>query len=219
MSLVKLISFEGSIGSGKTTLARRFTARLQSLGIKTSLVRDPGETKIGEGIRNILLDSNSINMDDKTELFLYLAARAQLVHEVIAPKLAAGETVVLDRYIDSSIVYQGLLKNIEVRMIKNLNFWITKGIKYMPHITFMLDVEANLGLSRSNKTIERDLTSKDETRQEAKGLSFHEQVRAAYLGLAKSDDTGRVYVLDSTNNDITILLRQTIEIYKLRKGQ
>jgi dTMP kinase len=211
-----LISFEGGIGSGKTTIADRFTIRLQTLGIKASVVREPGYTKIGEGIRNILLNPDSTNMANKTELFLYLAARAQLIHEVIAPKLAAGETVVIDRYIDSSTVYQGIVKDIGIHAVNDLNFWTTMGIKYIPRITFILDVEVAIGLSRSTKTIEKDLTGKDETRMEAKGLSFHEQARAAYLGLAKSDDTGRIYTLDSTNN-IDALLEQAIAIYKLKK--
>lgn len=210
---ITIVSFEGGEGSGKTTLAKRFTEYLQNKGTPTVLFRDPGNTEIGDNIRKILLSSKSTNMSNKTELLLYLASRAQLVHESIIPAVSAGRTVVLDRYVDSTLVYQGYARGYSREHIKQLNFWVTDWGVYMPNITFLLDVDPFLGLARSNKRLAASMA--DENRMELEGVSFHREVRKAYLDIARTEHT-RVLALDSTNNDLDTLFEEICTTFKQR---
>jgi dTMP kinase len=175
------ITFEGGEGSGKST-AIRFAAsylrkKFKTVGDNTpvQVVREPGSTRIGEMVRQILLDSKNTKMTVETELFLYLAARAQLVKEVIQPALQKGAIVICDRFEDSTIVYQGYAGGFDISELK----LIAKRARgnLMPDMTLLLDVDVKTGLKRSGR--------KD--RMEHKPFKFHERIRRGYLSLAKAN--------------------------------
>ncbi len=169
------ITFEGGEGSGKSTQIRFVEAYFRKKGRNVILVREPGSTSTGEQIRKILLDSRNKGMSVATELFLYLAARAQLVDQVILPALKKGTVVISDRYEDSTIVYQGYAGGLPLNQLKQ----IVKAARgeVMPQLTFLLDVDVRKGLKRSGR---RD-------RVEKKSLNFHERIRRGFLTLAKQN--------------------------------
>ena len=169
------ITFEGGEGSGKSTQIGFVASYFRRKGRKILLVREPGSTLIGERIRKILLDPKNGAMSVKTELFLYLAARAQLVDQVILPALKKGTVVISDRYEDSTIVYQGYAGGLPLNQLKQ----IVKAARgeVMPQLTFLLDVDVRKGLKRSGR---RD-------RVEKKSLNFHERIRQGFLTLSKQN--------------------------------
>lgn len=169
-----LITFEGGEGAGKTSLAKKTVNWLKKSGFTVTVAREPGGTKVGEKIRRILLTKRDIGVKDITEVFLFQAGRAQVYQEIVQPALARGEIVVMDRSGDSSVVYQGIVKNLGATMIANLNHIAMLGIK--PNLTFLLDVDPQLGL-------ERQQANEQTNRFELAGLAFHNQVRAGYLSL------------------------------------
>ena len=128
------ITFEGIDGCGKTTQIEMLSSDLQKEGIPFVLIREPGGTSIGEKIRTILLDKANSGMDERTELLLYEAARAQIVKEKIIPELESGKVVICDRFYDSTIAYQGYARGLDLQEIDFLNNWSAAGIK--PDITF-----------------------------------------------------------------------------------
>ncbi len=178
------ITFEGPEGCGKTTHAQLLCEYIKSLGHDCVLTREPGGTKAGEEIRRLLLHSSGINMIDLTELFLFEAARSQIVAELIQPNLAAGKWVVCDRFTDATICYQGYGGGIETESIEALNRIATGGLE--PDMTILLDVDTAAGLTRA--------MSKGFDRIEKKELSYHKRVRDGYLKLAKKQP-GRIKVI------------------------
>jgi dTMP kinase len=173
------ISFEGIDGCGKSTQVSRFAATLRSRGIRVLVTREPGGTKIGKGIRDILLRAENIHLAPLAELFLYAADRAQHVAEVIRPALEAKKWVVCDRFFDATTVYQGLSLEGYDRLIEAVNREITLGCQ--PDLTFLLDCPAEVGLER---IATRHRRRKDRDRFERKALDFHIKVRYGYLTLA-----------------------------------
>jgi len=169
------ITFEGAEGSGKSTQIRFAVNYLKKEGCRVAFFREPGGTKVSEAIRKILLDKRLRDMRPETELLLYLAARAQLVREKIEPALRAGKIVVLDRYEDSTLAYQGYGGGIPVPTIRELSLF-ARGFR-TPDLTFLLDVETKQGLKRSGR---RD-------RVEKKSISFHRRVREGFLMLARHE--------------------------------
>ncbi|MCM8783650.1 MAG: dTMP kinase [Candidatus Omnitrophica bacterium] len=169
------ITFEGPEGSGKSTHAKRLSSFLKSKGHSVILLREPGGTKISEEIRRILLDKRNKKIDSKTEALLYLAARAQLVKEKITPALKSGRIVILDRFQDSTIVYQGHGGGLDLSLLDKLGRFVTEGL--IPDLTFLLDINTKEGLRRCGL--------KD--RMEKKSFSFHQRVRKGYLELAKKN--------------------------------
>jgi dTMP kinase len=167
------ITFEGPEGAGKSTHIRLLAAYLRQKGLRVLLTREPGGTKISEAIRKILLSRKNKKMSDTCELMLYLAARAQLVEEVILPALKKGKVVISDRFMDATTCYQGYGAGINLGLIKRLNLFVTKGIK--PDLTLILDLNAKEGLRRAGR--------KD--RIEEKALAFHRRVHCGYLKLAR----------------------------------
>lgn len=167
------ITLEGIEGSGKSTQAKLLADWLVERGKEVVLLREPGSTRIGEKIREILLNKNYKEMTPLTELFLFLASRAQLVEEKIRPALERGICVILDRYTDSTLVYQGIAHGIDTSIIQQLNTIATGGLQ--PDITFLLDMDIQEGLNKSG--------FKD--RIEEKGFDFHRRVREGYLKLAQ----------------------------------
>jgi dTMP kinase len=176
------VTFEGIEGSGKSTQAELFIRWLKEKGKKVISLREPGSTKLGEKVRDILLFSEPDQISDSAELLLFLAARAQIAEEKIKPALDSGSIVVLDRYSDSTLAYQGYAGVIAVETIREMNAFATAGIS--PDITFILDIDIEEGLKRSG--------CKD--RIENKGLEFHSKVKAGYHKLAQ-DNPDRIFIV------------------------
>lgn len=178
------ISFEGPDGAGKTTQARLLAERLSACGLKVVLTREPGGTPIGEEIRKLLLNPSFAEMTVACEALLYGAARAQLVSALIRPALNRGEIVISDRYLDSSLVYQGLAGGEDPTMITGINFWATG--KLLPEVTFLLDLEAEQGLARVQKEAP-GAGARPGDRIEQRELDFHQRVRQGFLQLASCE--------------------------------
>jgi dTMP kinase len=184
----KLISFEGSEGSGKSTQLIRLAAHLQKLKREVITVREPGGTEIGEQIRNIIVhNSRGDEMCPETELLLFTA---QLVREVIAPALIAGKIVLSDRFLDSSTVYQGIGRNLALDPVNQINRFAVGNV--MPDLTIVIDVPSEVGLARIRQRA-TDLPD----RMERENLNFYKKVREGYLVLAKGLPE-RFVVVDGT---------------------
>jgi len=194
--MVRLISFEGGDGSGKTTQLKLLDNYLASRGKSCLSTREPGGTTLGEMIRKILLEAGKVEIASPTELFLYLADRAQHVHEVIRPALASGRLVLCDRFTDSTLAYQGYGRGVDLDMLRRLNQVASHGIT--PDVTFLLDCPVEVGLSR---TAQRNMNLKSggsrEDRFEQERADFHERVRRGFLELARAEPQ-RIYVLDAS---------------------
>lgn len=183
------ISMEGPDGSGKTTQIELLKTYLEEHGYDEVLItREPGGTRISEAVREIILNKEYMEMGYMTEAFLYASARAQLVSEVIAPALAAGKAVISDRFVDSSVVYQGMARGLGVQKIYDLNAFATQGI--MPQLTIHLDLPAKVGISRKKNQAELD-------RMELQTIEFHEKVSEGYRELAKLSPD-RITTIDAT---------------------
>ncbi len=182
------ITFEGVEGAGKSTQIRLLQQRLSEQGRQVCATREPGGDKVAEGVRALLL---SEEMDARTELLLFLAARAQNVAKVIRPQLDAGAIVLCDRFTDSSLAYQGYARGLGRDTVANLNIFATHDLT--PHITFLLDLSPEVGLARQQ----------DRNRMEAESLRFHTQVREGFLSEAKRDPK-RFCVLDATQSKETL---------------
>ncbi len=188
----KFITFEGSEGSGKSTQAGMLIRYLRRKGKKVLFIREPGGVRISEGIRRVLLNVKNKEMSDTCETLLYMAARAQLVDELIVPALKKGTIVICDRFLDSTIVYQGFGNGVDIGFIKSLGKFVTHGIA--PDLTFIFDIPVQQGLSRTGKTKDRI---------ECRPLSYHEKVRQGYLDLGRRE-SNRVKVISALGTKIEI---------------
>lgn len=187
----KLISFEGSEGSGKSTQISRLAAHLQKTDREVISTREPGGTEIGEQIRNIIVhNSKGDEMCGETELLLFTAARAQLVREVIAPALLRGAIVLSDRFLDSSTVYQGIGRNLAADPVNQINRFAVGNV--MPDLTIVIDVPEEISLARLKQRAS-DLPD----RMERENIGFYKKVREGYLVLAKGMPE-RFIVVDGT---------------------
>ena len=180
------IALEGGEGAGKTTQARLLAIWLREQGYDVIATQEPGATKIGMRLRALLLDTSHTGLSPRAETLMYAADRAEHVESVIAPALERGTVVVSDRYVDSSIAYQGRGRNQPVSEVAGLNKWATRGVE--PDLTILLDLPPATGLSRR-------ATSAD--RLEAEPLEFHERVRDGFLAQAAAAPE-RYLVLDAT---------------------
>lgn len=178
------VAFEGGEGGGKSTQVQRLAEALQASGRAVLVTREPGGTPVGESIRAIVLDPGNAGLDARAEALLFAAARAEHAHRVIRPALEAGAVVITDRYLDSSIAYQGLARGLGVEAVAELSLWGTQDL--VPDLTIVLDIAPSIGLARA----------KDHNRMEAEGLGFHEMVRQGFLGLA-GNEPGRYEVIDA----------------------
>ncbi|NPV13320.1 dTMP kinase [candidate division WOR-3 bacterium] len=205
-----LITFEGVEGSGKSTQAQLLAQYLKEKGREVVFSREPGGTEIGERIRNILLDPDCRQMDARTELFLYLASRNQHVREKILPALRAGKVVVLDRFADSSVAYQGFGRELGEKFVSRLNKLATIGLK--PDITFLVDVPVVVGYQRKEKG--------KLDRMEQEEVKFHERVRNGYLRLARRAP-GRIKVVAGEREPMEIQkeIRLLVDRMLERKGR
>jgi len=180
-----LIAFEGGEGSGKTTQARLVAIWLRELGYDVVTTHEPGATKIGMRLRALLLDTAHTGMSPHAEALMYAADRAEHVASVIAPALARGAIVITDRYVDSSLAYQGAGRDLPVDEIARLNWWATGG--RTPDLTILLDMDPMAGLSRRARSADR---------LEAEPADFHLRVRAGFQALARAEPD-RYLVLDA----------------------
>ena len=175
------ITFEGSEGCGKTTQIEALAKALEAQGKTVLITREPGGTLIGEKIRNLLQDpSHKNDISDMTELLLFSASRAELITSRIQPALARGEIVICDRFYDSTFVYQGLGRAIDMNIVEQLN-QITVGT-LKPDLTILLDLDAKIGIDRAKSRQSGELD-----RIENESLAFFEAVRNGYLELAKKE--------------------------------
>lgn len=179
------ITFEGPEGAGKSTAIRAVAERLREAGREVLVTREPGAGTFGASVREILLHGEE--MPAESELFLFLADRAHHVRRIIVPALAQGSWVLCDRYADSTFVYQAVARGLDSNFIRSANDFATGGL--VPNRTFLLDLPAEVGLSR--------LVSQD--RLDAQPLEFHRKVRQGFLDLAQ-EEPGRWHVVDATQS-------------------
>jgi dTMP kinase len=191
--LTLFITFEGPEGSGKSTQARLLTRRLRREGYPSLLTREPGGTRIGRQIRQVILSPGHREMSPEAELGLYFSDRAQHLREVVWPALDSGRIVVCDRFTDSTLAYQGYGRGISRRLILSLDRILTGGFR--PDVTLLLDVPADEGLFRARRR-NRDRALRREARFEGETLAFHERVRRGYLEMARREP-GRFLVLSA----------------------
>ncbi|GGE37805.1 dTMP kinase [Streptococcus himalayensis] len=186
----RLISLEGPDGAGKSTVLLALEERLRQDGIDFITTREPGGVEIGEAIREIILNPRHTAMDDKTELLLYVASRRQHLREKVLPALAAGKLVLMDRFIDSSVAYQGFGRGLLVSDIEWLNQFATDGLK--PDLTLYLDIEVEEGLARIEKSKDRGADRLDQ-----ESVAWHRRVREGYLSIL-SKEPQRVVKIDAS---------------------
>ena len=188
MSKGLFISMEGPDGSGKSTQIELLKQYFEETGKEVIITREPGGNRISEAIREIILNKDFTEMSPTTEMLLYASARAQLISEVIAPAIDSGKMVISDRFVDSSLVYQGLARGLGVENVYEVNKHAIGD--YMPDITFMFDLPAEVGLSRKKDQKELD-------RMELEGLEFHKKVAEGYREMAQRFPE-RITVVDAT---------------------
>ena len=189
------ITFEGSEGCGKSTQIALLAARLQRQGTRVEIVREPGGTPLGESVRHLLKYApEGVGMCAETELLLFTASRAQLVRERIRPALASGTTVLSDRFLDSTTVYQGVARRLSTKVVAEINAFAVGDT--LPDITFILDLPSELAWERRTA---RDPNSDTVDRMESEPQAFYEAVREGYLALARQNP-GRMRVLDGARS-------------------
>ncbi|RJP34521.1 MAG: dTMP kinase [Candidatus Omnitrophota bacterium] len=188
-----LITFEGIEGCGKTTIAKFLYEFLDENGHVCRYAREPGGTAAGEALRALLLDG-TVTLCNESELLLIEAARAQLMRELILPALQANEIVILDRYTDSTMAYQGYGREMDRELIARLNRFATQERK--PDLTFLLDVDAVIGLARA-----REITARENLhdRFESEDIQFIERIRQGFLEIARKE-TDRMVLVDTHAN-------------------
>jgi dTMP kinase len=189
------ITFEGPEGSGKTTQARRLAQRLAGCGSNVLALREPGGTSIGEQIRDVLHSLDNREMQSRTEILLYCAARAQLVGQVIRPHLKAGGVVLCDRYADSTLAYQGYGRGLDLAMLRMILDFATSGLK--PDLTLYLDIDVEAGLRR------KKVGGEEWNRMDDLEVDFYRRVRAGYLEML-AQEPARWAVIDAAQDAETI---------------
>jgi dTMP kinase len=177
------ITFEGPEGAGKTTLIKALEAALTRAGTSVLATREPGAGSFGQRVRSLLLDGDTL--DPRAELFLFLADRAEHIANIVNPALATGHTVLCDRHIDSTVVYQGYGRGFEIDQLRDWNQFATGG--RLPDLTLLLDLDPAVGLARGTKL----------DRLDREPIEFHERIRAGFLAEANLFPD-RIQVLDAT---------------------
>lgn len=198
------VVFEGGEGAGKSTQAQLLADELRGLGREVLLTREPGGTAIGEAIRGVLLGSGSHGMAARTEALLFAAARAEHADKLLRPARDRGAVVISDRYIDSSVAYQGVARGLGAREIADLSAWATRGL--LADLTILLDLDPTTGLGRAA----------DPNRMEREPDAFHEQVRAGLLAQAQRDPY-RYLVLDA-RQPVTVIAGAVLAAVRDRLG-
>jgi dTMP kinase len=195
------ITFEGIEGSGKTTQIHLLRDYLQGEGYRCHTTREPGGCRIGDKIRDILMDLNNENLTSLSELFLIMANRAQHVMEVIEPALRDQRVLICDRFHDATVAYQGFARGVDLDLIERLNQTVAGGLK--PDLTVLLDCPVEVGLGRAWKRMAKENVSSKEGRFEGERRDFHQRVRDAYLTIAKAEPH-RIKVVDGSRDEHTV---------------
>ncbi len=190
MSKGFLVSLEGPEGAGKTSVLEAIIPILEDRGIEVLSTREPGGVLIGEKIREVILEPSHTQMDPKTELLLYIASRRQHLVEKVLPALATGKLVIMDRFIDSSVAYQGFGRGLDIEAIDWLNEFATDGLK--PDLTLYFDIEVEEGLARIAANSDREIN-----RLDMEGLDLHRKVRRGYLSLLEKE-ADRIVKIDAS---------------------
>jgi dTMP kinase len=188
------VCFEGGEGSGKSTQAKLLQEQLQADGHVVLLTHEPGDTPVGAKVRGIVLDPATGDLADRTEALLYAADKAEHVHAVVRPALDRGEVVITDRYVDSTLAYQGAGRSLDGLDLEWVARWATDDLR--PHLTVLLDLEPSAGLTRFE---ERD-------RIEGESIEFHRRVRAEFLRLAAADPEH--YLVVEAHVDVEVIADQ-----------
>jgi len=204
MSQGKFITFEGGEGVGKSTVINLIKDQLEADGYEVVLIRDPGGTALSEKIRHIVKHDEDIGLCRVAELFLFGAARAQLVDEVIEPAIAAGNIVLCDRFADSTLVYQGLVKGQADRQFVSVVNYASSGLT--PDLTILFDMDVKEALTR---TAGREFYD----RFDSKGIEFHEEVRLGYEKLAQRYKT-RIKTIDAAKEPYDVVSQAMFYILK-----
>ncbi|AND78847.1 dTMP kinase [Streptococcus pantholopis] len=208
MSKGFIISFEGPDGAGKTTVLEKLLPQLKKK-VKADFIvtREPGGVLIAERIREVILDVSHANMDAKTELLLYMAARRQHYIEKVLPAVNQGKVVLIDRFIDSSVAYQGAGRGLDKEIISQLNAFATDNRR--PDLTLYFDLPSEIGLGRIQKNKDREVN-----RLDLETLDMHQRVRQGYLELAQAEPD-RITTLDAslsaeavTENALEAIMKQ-----------
>ncbi|WP_314088063.1 dTMP kinase [Lactococcus chungangensis] len=189
MSKGILITLEGPEGAGKTTILHQILPILTQMGVDILTTREPGGIRIAESIREIILAPENTAIDGKTELLLFAAARRQHLNEKVRPALVEGKIVIIDRFIDSSVAYQGYARGIDVADVETINNFATDGL--LPDLTLYFDVDTEIGLSRVMSG-DREVNRLDLEAQE-----MHQKVRAGYQAIAKANPK-RIVTIDAS---------------------
>ncbi|WP_394011618.1 dTMP kinase [Anaerococcus cruorum] len=203
----KLIVFEGPDGSGKTTILKKVNEKLTDEGYKLKLVREPGGTDISEKIREIIIDNDNINMAAKTESLLFAASRAQLVEEKLRPALENGEIILCDRFVLSSLLYQGVGRGLGIDEVKTINDFATGDIK--PDLTIFFNIDYKTALVRKRANFSAD-------RLENEDFDFHKRIFDAYISIADryKDDIKQVDAtrsIEEVSTDVLKLIKDLLE--------
>lgn len=212
MSNGVFITFEGGEGSGKTTVIQAVAEHLKKQGYQVLVTREPGGIPIAEKIREVILDTSHTAMDSRTEALLYAAARRQHLVEKVSPALKSGHIVLCDRFIDSSLAYQGVARGLGIEQVWSINEFAIG--EFMPELTLFLDISPEVGLKRIA------LHRVDEVnRLDLEKKSFHEQVRLGYLQLAEKYQD-RIVKINADQSKEAVLQQslQTINKHLLEKA-
>lgn len=203
------ITFEGPEGSGKTSVAHIIVKKLETYGYKVVYTREPGGTPIAEAIRNIILDKKNTNLDSRAEALLYAASRRQHLVEKVWPAIKEGKIVLCDRYLDSSLAYQGGARNLGIENVLEINLFATE--QTYPDITFLFDISPEDGLKRIAMNANREVN-----RLDLEKIEFHRSVRETFLSLSKQY-SNRYVVIDASKS-IEEVADQTWKILKEKLG-
>lgn len=190
------ITFEGGEGSGKSTAIRQIVLQLEKEGYQVVLTREPGGTPISEEIRNVILDKKNTEMDPRTEALLYAASRRQHIVEKIIPALKEGKIVLCDRFLDSSLAYQGGARGLGIDNVLKVNLFATEGLE--PDLTVLFDISPEAGLARIAANSGREVN-----RLDVEKLSFHQRVFKAFHTLAERNPR-RYVVIDASKDKETV---------------
>lgn len=189
------ITFEGIEGCGKTTQIEKLTNHFHKRNIPTLCTREPGGSKLGQHLRQILLNPENNDLHPISELFLYLADRTQHINSVIKPNLQTGKVVISDRFFDSTVVYQGYGRKLDKKMLLQLNKIAIGDLK--PDITILLDIEPEIGLERARKRNQAENIQNKEGRFEMEDISFHRIIRQGFLDWA-TQNSDRFVIIDAS---------------------
>jgi dTMP kinase len=201
------ITLEGPEGSGKTSVMKEVIRRLVEEGYPIQETREPGGTPIAEQIRDVILDRKNIKLDPRAEALLYAASRRQNLVEKIWPAIKKGDIVICDRYIDSSLAYQGGARGIGIEEVLAINLFATEGS--LPQLTLLFDIEPEIGLKRIANNHQREINRLDLER-----LDFHRTVRKTYLDLAKRFPE-RIVIIDASQ-PLDVVIEHTYRTVKSR---